>query len=93
MIENAVKAFVNAIDDPYTVYMDAQQNSGFHQDLKGEQDFEGIGAVTTPPSVGVLAGGGNTTFSPNVSVNAGFSRRDMAFIVKEGSQHNQITEL
>jgi C-terminal processing protease CtpA/Prc len=27
MIQNAVKAFVNAIDDPYTVYMDAEQHS------------------------------------------------------------------
>jgi len=27
MIEKAVKAFVDAIDDPYTVYMDSEQNS------------------------------------------------------------------
>jgi hypothetical protein len=27
MVENAVKAFVDALDDPYTVYMDAKQNS------------------------------------------------------------------
>ena len=47
MIENAVKAFVDALDDPYTVYMDAKQNSWFQQDLKWEADFEGIGAVVS----------------------------------------------
>ncbi|MFZ2150762.1 MAG: S41 family peptidase [Candidatus Absconditicoccaceae bacterium] len=44
MIDSALAAYVNAIDDPYTVYMDNQQSSGFQQDLKGESDFEGIGA-------------------------------------------------
>ncbi|MBU0626723.1 hypothetical protein KKG31_06645 [Patescibacteria group bacterium] len=34
MIEKAVKAFVDAIDDPYTVYMDSAQNSGFMGELK-----------------------------------------------------------
>jgi|GEM_PF-409336 len=47
MIQKAVKAFVDAIDDPYTVYMDSEQNSGFQEELKGEADFEGIGAVVT----------------------------------------------
>lgn len=40
MIENALKAFVDAIDDPYTVYLDAQQYSGLQQDLKGEGEVE-----------------------------------------------------
>jgi C-terminal processing protease CtpA/Prc len=34
MLERAVKAFVDGIDDPYTVYMDSAQNSGFHEELK-----------------------------------------------------------
>lgn len=45
MVENALKAFVDAIDDPYTVYLDAQQYSGLQQDLKGEGELEWIGAV------------------------------------------------
>lgn len=47
MIEKAVKAFVDAIDDPYTVYMDSAQNSGFMGELKWETDIEGIWAVVT----------------------------------------------
>jgi C-terminal processing protease CtpA/Prc len=34
MVDKALAAYVNAIDDPYTVYMDNQQASGFQQDLK-----------------------------------------------------------
>lgn len=45
MLDNALKAYVDAIDDPYTIYMDSQQNSGFQEELKGSSDFEGIGAV------------------------------------------------
>ena len=42
MLSNAIKAFVDAIDDPYTVYMDAQQSSGFKQEIKWQSDFEWI---------------------------------------------------
>jgi len=45
MLDNALKAYVDAIEDPYTIYMDNQQNSGFNEELKGTSDFEGIGAV------------------------------------------------
>ncbi len=44
MVDRALAAYVNAIEDPYTVYMDNQQSSGFQQDLKWESDFEWIGA-------------------------------------------------
>ena len=45
MLNNALKAYVDAIDDPYTIYMDSEQNSGFQEELKGSSDFEGIWAV------------------------------------------------
>jgi len=45
MLNNAIKAYVDAIDDPYTIYMDSEQNSGFQEELKWSSDFEGIGAV------------------------------------------------
>jgi carboxyl-terminal processing protease len=45
MLSNALKAYVDAIDDPYTIYMDSEQNSGFQEEIKGSSDFEGIGAV------------------------------------------------
>lgn len=45
MLDNAIKAYVDAIEDPYTVYMDSEQNSWFQEELKGESAFEGIGAV------------------------------------------------
>ena len=47
MLENAVKAFVDGIGDPYTVYMDSKENSGFQEELKWQTDFEGIGAVVS----------------------------------------------
>ncbi len=45
MLSNAIKAYVDAIEDPYTIYMDSEQNSGFQEELKWSSDFEGIGAV------------------------------------------------
>ncbi len=45
MLDNAIKAYVDAIEDPYTVYLDSEQNSWFQEELKGESEFEGIGAV------------------------------------------------
>lgn len=45
MLDNAIKAYVDALEDPYTVYMDSEQNSWFQEELKGESAFEGIGAV------------------------------------------------
>lgn len=47
MLSNAVKAYVDGIWDPYTVYMDAEQNSGFMDDLDWEDEFEWIWAVVT----------------------------------------------
>ncbi len=45
MINNALKAYIDGIEDPYTVYMDSEQNSWFQEELKGSSDFEWIGAV------------------------------------------------
>ncbi len=45
MLDNALKAYVDAIDDPYTFYMDSNQNSWFQEELKGSSEFEGIGAI------------------------------------------------
>lgn len=46
MLQNAIKAYVEWLGDyPYTIYMDKAQTTGIMQDLKGSQDFEGIGAV------------------------------------------------
>lgn len=44
MVDHALAAYVNAIEDPYTVYMDNNLSSGFQQDLKWESDFEWIWA-------------------------------------------------
>lgn len=54
MIENAIKAYVDALDDPYSVYFDAETNSGFQEDLKWELDFEWIGAVISKKDYYVL---------------------------------------
>ena len=45
MIKWAIKAYIDSIKDPYTVYMDAEQNSGFLGSLEWEDNFEGIWAL------------------------------------------------
>lgn len=47
MKEEAIKWFVSAIWDPFTVYLTKQENSNFQEELKWTQDFEWIGAVVT----------------------------------------------
>ncbi len=54
MIDAAVKAYVDDVDDPYTVYLDAIQQSWFDASLKGEEDFEWIGAVVRKKEYYVL---------------------------------------
>lgn len=54
MIDNALRAYVDAIDDPYTVYMDTAQSSRFSQWLKWETDFEWIGAYVMKKDYYVL---------------------------------------
>lgn len=54
MIEEALKAYVNWIGDPYTVYMDAEENSGFVEDLEWESDFEWIWAVVSKKDYYIL---------------------------------------
>lgn len=54
MIENALKAFVDGIEDPYTVYLDAESNADFQEDLKWEANFEGIWAVISKKDYYIL---------------------------------------
>ncbi|HMT27452.1 MAG TPA: S41 family peptidase, partial [Candidatus Absconditabacterales bacterium] len=54
MIDRALKGYVAALDDPYTVYMDNKENEGFQTTLKGETDFEGIGAYVAKKDNGVM---------------------------------------
>lgn len=54
MIENAIKAYVDAINDPYTSYLDAETNSWFQEDLKWEANFEWIWAVISKKDYYVL---------------------------------------
>ena len=42
MVLGAVRGMVNAVNDPYTVFMDPKENDEFHQTLSG--DLQGIGA-------------------------------------------------
>ncbi len=54
MIENALKAYVDALEDPYTSYLDAETNSGFQEDLKWEANFEWIWAIISKKDYYVL---------------------------------------
>ena len=42
IFENATKAFVDGLGDPYTSYLDAEQFSGLQTELEGEGQIEGI---------------------------------------------------
>jgi carboxyl-terminal processing protease len=42
LLNGAISGMVNSLDDPYTMYLPAQQNQDFKQGLAGK--FEGIGA-------------------------------------------------
>ena len=53
MMDAALRAYVDALNDPYTVYFSAEEDSGFNQDLKGQSDFEGIGAVISKVTDGI----------------------------------------
>jgi len=54
MEQNALKGYVDALDDPYTTYMDPEINSWFQEEIKGETDFEWIGAVISKKSDYIL---------------------------------------
>lgn len=54
MVESAVKAYVDWIWDPYTVYMDAETNSGFMWDLEWETNFEWIWAAVSKKDYYIL---------------------------------------
>ncbi|MDR0650878.1 MAG: hypothetical protein LBG59_05825 [Candidatus Peribacteria bacterium] len=43
--ENALKAYVAGIDDPYTNYLSKDENTQLIQSLRDETGIEGIGAV------------------------------------------------
>lgn len=47
MIKEAMKAYINGIWDPYTVYLDSESYSGLQQELEGEGHIEGIWAVVS----------------------------------------------
>jgi len=53
MQDNALKGFVEALGDPYTSYLDVQQNTAFDEAIQGTQNFEGIGAVVMKRKDGV----------------------------------------
>ncbi|HKL44054.1 MAG TPA: S41 family peptidase [Candidatus Absconditabacterales bacterium] len=54
MVKEALKSYVNGMEDSYTVYMDADQNSGFMGSLEGEEEFEGIGAIVNKKDYYIL---------------------------------------
>ena len=44
MLNNALRWFVQAIDDPHTTYLTSDENEDFQESLTWEDDFEWIGA-------------------------------------------------
>jgi carboxyl-terminal processing protease len=54
MIESALKGYVDAIGDPFTTYLTSDETKLFNQEMQGSQEFEGIGAVVTKKSEGIM---------------------------------------
>lgn len=54
MLEQALKGYVDAIGDPFTTYMTTEETKMFNQEMQGSQEFEGIGAVVTKKSDGIM---------------------------------------
>ncbi len=54
MKTRAIKSYVDGLDDPYTVYLDAKENKELNEGLTGEEDFEGIGAKVMKKDQGVM---------------------------------------
>lgn len=54
MQENALKGFVDGLEDPYSVYLTPEENQIFDESMQGSQNFEGIGAVVTKKDDGVM---------------------------------------
>lgn len=52
MQEGAIKGMIDALDDPYTVYVPPAETTGFEKDLTGE--YSGIGASVQMSTDGVL---------------------------------------
>jgi len=82
MMESAVKAYVDGVDDPYTIYLDAVQQSGFKAALKGEEDFEGIGAVVRKKEYYVLI---EEVIKDSPAFKAGLKPLDRIILVDTGS--------
>lgn len=57
MQQKALKWFVDAIWDPYTVYLTPDENAIFDEGMQGSQNFEGIGAIVTDAEEWVLIEG------------------------------------
>ncbi len=54
MHENAVKGYVDAIGDPYTVYLTAEENEMFEEEMEWWLHFAGMWAVVTKKDDGVM---------------------------------------
>lgn len=90
MIENAVKAYVDALDDPYTSYLDTEMNSWFQEDLKGDANFEGIGAVISKKDYYVLV---EEIMKDSPAFKAGLKPLDRIVMIGSWSTKNlSITE-
>lgn len=85
MIENAVKAFVDALDDPYTLYMDSAQNSWFQEEIKGQEKFEGIWAVVSKKDYYVMI---EEVLKWSPAFNAGLMPLDRITDINSGSVKN-----
>lgn len=89
MLKNAMKAYVDGIDDPYTVYMDAAQNSWFLDSLEWNENFEWIGAVVSKKEYYILI---EEVIKESPAFNAGLRALDRIVIIDSGYVENETLD-
>jgi carboxyl-terminal processing protease len=80
--ENALKAYVAGIDDPYTNYLSKEENTQLLQSLRDETGIEGIGAVIEKKDTYVQI---EEVIKNGPAYKAGLLPLDRIFFIETGS--------
>lgn len=86
MLKNAIKSYVDGIDDPYTIYMDADQNSWFIVSLEWEENFEWIGAVVNKKEYYILV---EEVIKESPAFRVGLKALDRIIMIDTGYVENE----
>ncbi len=89
MMDGALKWFVAALGDPYTAFLDVEENTSFTEELKGQEDFEGIGAAIMKKNDAIEI---QEVYKWTPSYEAGLRPLDLIIEVNEESTQDMSTQ-